>query len=68
MSAIATSEKKDVKPRFVYWGMNSRAQMSMLMLRSMNVDYVWDKRLLILGQIQKKKCHLDNFQFFSIII
>ena len=42
MSAIATSEKKDVKPRFVYWGMNSRAQMSMLMLRSMNVDYVWD--------------------------
>ena len=29
MSAIATSEK-DVKPRFVYWGMNSRAQMSIL--------------------------------------
>lgn len=38
MSALANLEK----PRFVYWGLNSRAQMSMLMLRSMNIDYVWD--------------------------
>ena len=30
------------KPRFVYWGLNARAQMSMLMLRSANVEYIWD--------------------------
>lgn len=38
MSAIVNNEK----PRFVYWGLNARAQMSMLMLRSANIDYVWD--------------------------
>ena len=38
MSAIVNNEK----PRFVYWGLNARAQMSMLMLRSANVEYIWD--------------------------
>lgn len=38
MSAIINNEK----PRFVYWGLNARAQMSMLMLRSANVEYIWD--------------------------
>mgnify|MGYP006439588571 FL=1 len=38
MSSIVKKEK----PRFVYWGLNSRAQMSMLMLRSANIEYEWD--------------------------
>jgi len=30
------------KPRFVYWKLNARAQMSMLMLHAGNIDYIWD--------------------------
>lgn len=38
MTSIVTNEK----PRFVYWKMNSRAQMSMIMLRCSNMEYDWD--------------------------
>ena len=38
MTSIVNNEK----PRFVYWKINARAQMSMLMLRCSNMEYEWD--------------------------
>ena len=31
------------EPRFVYWGLNARGQLPMLLLRSANIEYIWDK-------------------------
>ena len=39
MTSIAT---KDTTPRFVYWGLNARAQLPMLLLRAGNIEYIWD--------------------------
>ena len=39
MTSIATN---DITPRFVYWGLNARAQLPMLLLRAANIKYIWD--------------------------
>ena len=37
MTSISNDE-----PRFVYWGLNARGQLPMLLLRSANIEYIWD--------------------------
>ena len=60
MSSIVSKEK----PRFVYWGLNSRAQMSMLMLRSANIEYVWDTETANTWPEPKKKNAIRSITSF----
>ena len=39
MTSIANN---DTNPRFVYWGLNARGQLPMLLLRAANIEYMWD--------------------------